>query len=393
MNRTFVVAGEPALWLGSGYEAWKQILRDAIPPEGVAPPAGMMLEFRVTSLLRSGHRFDLDNLVSPVFQALLGPRASAQRRSLTWWRASIAEYRPSALSLSFCDEPAGALTVPNGELVLDCRPPAPYPTDSREGGSDFVECVRAELASYTSGPDDRFAVEIAFGSDVKDLSWVEERPLKPVIDCLYPVFGGTGGAPDDWKTFLLQVRRADPELDRACSVRIWRFDEHAAAAVSPAHGAGRARAAPPQRPNLTTTPRPSPITTPRRSAMSNYDRLDEAAKQLDSPPRELRLDDIIRRARALYPEMASSPRDGLSATMDYQTINVRGRASKPGDFAKSDRWNRSPAFLKVAPGVYRRLSDEERALFRKLFDGGEPLVRKESFDPAEWDALAKKQGR
>ena len=79
MNRTFLVAGEPASWLGSGYEAWKRILADGIRVDHEAPATGIALEFRVSSLLRNGQRFDLDNLVSPVFQGLLGPRRSPLR--------------------------------------------------------------------------------------------------------------------------------------------------------------------------------------------------------------------------------------------------------------------------------------------------------------------------
>jgi hypothetical protein len=384
MNRTFLVAGEPALWLGSGYEAWKQTLADSVPFNHDPPSSGIVLEYRVSSLLRSGQRFDLDNLVSPVFQALLGKRASLARSHLSWWRASIAEYRPPALALSLYGEGVEALALPNADLVLDCRIAAPYPTNSREGGCDFVAAIRARLGSHAPGHDDRFAVEVAFGRDVKDISWVEERPLKPVMDCLYPVFGGSGGVPDDWKTFLIQVRRDDPGLDRECAVRVWRVGARANVTRTP-----------PQVATVTVkTPVPQLIRAdkPGSASVSNYERLDEAAKQLSSPPHELTLDDIIRRAKALYPEMASSPRDGLSASMDYQSINVKGRASGPGDFEKSDRWNRSPAFLKVGRGIYRRLTEEERALFRKLFDGGETLLRREAFDAAEWDALVRKHG-
>ena len=384
MNRTFLVAGEPALWLGSGYEAWKKTLAESVPFDHYPPSSGIVLEYRVSSMLRSGHRFDLDNLVSPVFQAVLGKRASSARMHLNWWRASIAEYKPPALALSFCGGSTEALVVPNGDLVLDCKIAAPYPTDSREGGRDFVAAIRAGLGSHVPGHDDRFAIDIAFGRDVKDISWVEERPLKPVIDCLYPVFGGSGGAPDDWKTFLIQVRRDDPGLDRECAVRVWRVGNRAVVTAPPR-----------QTPTVTLkapVPPSIPADKPGRSSVSNYERLDDAAKQLGSPPRELPLDDIIRRAKADNPEMASSPRDGLSASMDYQCINVKGRASKPGDFAKSDRWNRNPAFLKVGRGIYRRLSEEERALFRKLFDSGEALLRREAFDTAEWDALVRKHG-
>lgn len=382
MNRTYLVQGEPALWLGSGYGQWKKTLAESINLDQDA--TGIILEFRVSSMLRNGHRFDLDNLVSPVFQGLLGKRGSSARSALTWWRASLAEYRPPALNVTTCGETAEPLVVPNGDLVLDCRIPAPYPTDSREGGCDFVATIRARLGTHAPANDDRFAIDIAFGRDVKDISWVEESPLKPVIDCLYPIFGGSGGAPDDWKTFLIQVRRDDPGLVRECAMRVWRIGGRASMTNSP-------------RPTAVTLKAPVfesiPADKPGRSSVNNYERLDEAAQKLGSPPHELTLDDIIRRAKALYPEMESSSRDSLAATMDFQSINVRGRANKPGDFEQSDRWNRNPAFVKIGRGLYRRLSEEERMLFRRLFDGGDTLLRREAFDAADWDALLRKHGQ
>jgi len=122
-------------------------------------------------------------------------------------------------------------------------------------------------------------------------------------------------------------------------------------------------------------------------AGSNYDRLYAAAEALGSPPKELSLDQVLGKARELYAEMTSTKRDSASATMDYQCINVKGRASTPGDFNKPDRWNKSPAFIKLRPGGYRRLSAEERQSFARLWGKGEALLRRESFEPREWDTL------
>lgn len=100
---------------------------------------------------------------------------------------------------------------------------------------------------------------------------------------------------------------------------------------------------------------------------------------------------ILRRASAIYPKMRETKKDSAAATMDFQTINVRGRANKPGDFTRSDRWNRSPAFLKVGPGLYRRLDEKERAAFARLWQRGEDLLRRASFDAPQWDVLLSRQ--
>jgi hypothetical protein len=121
--------------------------------------------------------------------------------------------------------------------------------------------------------------------------------------------------------------------------------------------------------------------------MTNFECLDEAARALGSPPARLRIGDILNRAATLFPSMAGVSKDSASATMDFQTINVRARASRSGDFSAADRWNRSPAFVKVDRGVWRRLSEAERAMFKDLWLNGEKLLRQESFDASEWDAV------
>jgi hypothetical protein len=118
---------------------------------------------------------------------------------------------------------------------------------------------------------------------------------------------------------------------------------------------------------------------------TDYDRLDEIGRQSGSPPRELHLDEIIRRAIELLPYFQNKRADSVSATMDFRTINARDRAHNAGDFERSDDWNRDPRFIRVGRGIYRRLSEAERERFKRLWQSNEPLVRKPSFAAAEWD--------
>jgi hypothetical protein len=272
--------------------------------------------------------------------------------------------------------PLGELRPGTSTVVLDATLRGRLPTDSREGGKIFVAGIQQALGPWTPARTHRFAVELHFGDDIRDISWVAEAPIKPVVDCLFPVLGGRPGAPDDWKVHALQVERGRQDLRGACSVKVW--------AIPEALG----------RPHVTTskvvtlTPaRAARYPSTTRSGMTNYECLDEAAKALGSPPAGLRITEILNRAVALFPAMASVSKDGASATMDFQTINVRGRASRPGEFSAADRWNRSPAFIKVDRGVWRRLSEEERTTFKKLWINGEQLLRQESFDSSEWNAL------
>jgi hypothetical protein len=121
--------------------------------------------------------------------------------------------------------------------------------------------------------------------------------------------------------------------------------------------------------------------------MTHYECLDQAAKALGSPPAALRLREILDKAGELFSAMANVSEASASATMDYRTINIRGRTHYPRNFDVQDDWNRSPAFIKVERAIWRRLSEEERAVFAILWSKGETLLRQESFDVAEWEKL------
>lgn len=390
MPHTWTVEGEPALWLGSGYPDWKARVAAAVTLAAASPLAGLALEFRVASLLRNGQRFDLDNMVTPVFEAALGPRRSPLRRGLGWWFAKRRVDGRPGLTVTATAEPPAMAEHASGPCVLDARVPGPFPADSREGGASFVAAIVGALGDFEPAATDMFALELAFGPEVEDISWAAERPIKPIVDCLFPLFGGLGGAPDDWKVERLLVRRYDPALRGACAVRAWRLDGVPDALRRPAaEGASRPAISRTSHPASGAMPSVAAAADgrPNPSPKNSYEYLDEVARQIGSPPRELTMSELLSALRSRFPEMAGKSNDSLSASMDFQTINVRGRASTPGDFNRPDHWNRFPAFLKTGRGVYRRLSDHERTEFRRLWAAGDPLLRRESFEATDWERL------
>ena len=323
--------------------------------------------------------------MTPVFEASLGPRNSESRRALAEWTATRAVGEAPGLTVV----PGGAVPTRRrlgDRTVLDVTLRGRLPDDSREGGLAFADGIRAALGSWEPRREHRFGLELEFGDDVRDITWVAEKPIKPVVDCLFPVLGGRPGAPDDWKVDELRVRRGLAEL-RGASRVMMEIGGFAGAAGPHVH-AGETltlRISGSGEPNESTRG-----SATRRTGMTNFDRLDEAAKSSGSPPAALSLSQILTRAAALFPEMANVSKDSASASMEYQTINVRGRAGRPGDFAAPDRWNRSPAFLKVGRGMWRRLSEQERATFQRLRTQGAPILKQESYEANEWDSLAGK---
>ena len=124
---------------------------------------------------------------------------------------------------------------------------------------------------------------------------------------------------------------------------------------------------------------------------TNYVLLDEALRRLGSPPKDFHWKDIQQEAAKTDPSIASSSADSIGATLAFRSINVRGRATIPGDFDREDGWNQYPCFLKTRPATYRALSDDGRQCFAKLWKDKHPLLRKPEYDVSEWDDLMKSQ--
>ena len=55
-------------------------------------------------------------------------------------------------------------------------------------------------------------VQIQFGSAAVNLGDIATGKTKPIIDCLFPVLGGTSGDPDDDRISTLQVEKGVKEV-------------------------------------------------------------------------------------------------------------------------------------------------------------------------------------
>jgi len=65
----------------------------------------------------------------------------------------------------------------------------------------------------------KYGVIIEFGSDKVNIGDISTGKVKPVIDCLYPIIGGTPGRPDDWRIDELYIIKGKCDLDTD-SIRI-----------------------------------------------------------------------------------------------------------------------------------------------------------------------------
>lgn len=196
------VAGEPKLLLTKGEAEWRQTVRGS----GLVDLRSPRFRFVVSSWLRRGHRFDLDNLVEPVLAEVGALPAELQ----TVWA-----------SMEVGDE--------TGVEITEEPPPAPPPSaltfklDRTPRGSVRVSEPLAELTgSAPVGVDEPCGCELILGSDSRGVVFGFEGPVKPTIDALWPILGGSAHAPADWRVRDLRVAR-DAEMS-GVRVSIWLID-------------------------------------------------------------------------------------------------------------------------------------------------------------------------
>ena len=70
--------------------------------------------------------------------------------------------------------------------------------------------------------DDGLGVHLRFSSRI-NIGDVATGPVKSVIDCLYPILGGTAGAPEDWRVHALVVEKDAPDVLGAVGIAVYRL--------------------------------------------------------------------------------------------------------------------------------------------------------------------------
>lgn len=210
---TFWVDGIPATFATAKEGPWKLALENAVPAGVGRQAAGLTLDFILPTLSPAGHPLDVDNLCEPVFSVFINKLGwfGGKRPNLMWWRATKA-----------CGDPSGV------RLAVE---PGPRPDMNPEFGFAFFNAAfRGELPSSATdervpawlgllGPidlppeDARLALRLRFGSARTNIGNIATGEVKSLIDCLYPILGGSPGKPEDWRIDVLQVEKDIKDLE------------------------------------------------------------------------------------------------------------------------------------------------------------------------------------
>lgn len=185
------VHGEPALLLTAREREWRTTLRGC----GVSGLSSVQLRFVVTSWRRRGHVFDLDNLVDPVVAVVAAP--PALRRSL-WATVEVGD-QPGVAIASGPPPP-----LPSEALRVHLRTPPRRSVRTDDRLSELLDAV-------IIGTDESCGCSLVLGNDTKGLVFGFEGPVKPTIDALWPLLGGTAHRPADHRITDLRVQ-LDPTI-------------------------------------------------------------------------------------------------------------------------------------------------------------------------------------
>ncbi|MBX3003127.1 MAG: hypothetical protein KF828_04155 [Anaerolineales bacterium] len=180
------VEGEPQTLLSAGEKRWRAILAN----RGIQPWPDLRLRFVVGAWKRRGHFFDLDNLVSPVLDAI-GSKLS-ERESI-WATVELGD-KPGVEITNGSPPPS-----PIGGLRVVLKNP---PLRSIRTSKPLLELVEANLFGEPSQP---CGCEIRIGMNASGIAFGFEGPIKPTIDALWPLLGGTFKSPADHRVRDLRL--------------------------------------------------------------------------------------------------------------------------------------------------------------------------------------------
>ncbi|HEY9720519.1 MAG TPA: hypothetical protein V6D47_00790 [Oscillatoriaceae cyanobacterium] len=217
MSTEFHVSGLPVTFATKLESRWKATIREQLAEIQIEPAIAVALDFTLLSMARAGHPFDLDNLCEPVLSELSGAGwFRGKRPGLRQWSATKRLGPDTGVSIRLgSTAPSDSNAAPNhlykGKLPRKGTDPT------------FIEWVERHLARQLDlRASDSVGLALQFGSSRLNIGDIATGRVKNVIDCLFPVIGGTAGAPNDWKFDALYVKKEVEGLgEDGLSIAIW----------------------------------------------------------------------------------------------------------------------------------------------------------------------------
>jgi hypothetical protein len=203
---SWFVAGRPTPFAGGQNERdWKEAIARHVPASGQEPSYdAVSVEFFLSEAREGTRGSDLDNLLDPVLSVVVNRLGwcGGRRPNLRWIRAEK-DYRRSSGARVTLEH--GSPTWPPvgvGPVVVDGSYGGDLPRSARD--ETFAGWVRAVAIGTIQG---RAAVRLTFATPTINLGEAATGPVKPLLDCLWPVLGGNPVAPEDWRIGVLLLEK------------------------------------------------------------------------------------------------------------------------------------------------------------------------------------------
>jgi hypothetical protein len=167
---------------------WRACVVAAVRNLHVGPQDGIRADFTTSSDKRGGHYFDLDNMAKCVFDALSGHKPKYVEVT-----RSVGPQAGVVLTVG--------LPEPRSPLFL-CRMAV------RRGSkrAPVPDSALSNLRAFTGTAP--LYVHLAFHEDVSLTDFGLSGAIKPALDCLWPVLGGTPTRPHDYRIRRLVLKRS-----------------------------------------------------------------------------------------------------------------------------------------------------------------------------------------
>lgn len=216
------VPGRPAAFAGGEPERrWKEALRVALPPaQRGFGELGLRVVFTLSPPAPGRPGADIDNLLDPILSVLIN--------NLGWFGGSR-----SAIAFILATKERGDQTgceieiltasptpAPTGTPALDAFYEKALPTSARD---ELVAGWARERAISGEQPSSgTFGVALHFADARVNLGDVATGKPKPVIDCLWPILGGSARAPHDHLITDLRLSRSPSPAGSGVHIAVWR---------------------------------------------------------------------------------------------------------------------------------------------------------------------------
>jgi hypothetical protein len=226
-NNEFWVEGVPATFATEGEKSWKGCLLNTITSHNNVDCSGLELKFYLPTLAPNGHPLDVDNLCEPVFSVLIGRLGwfQGKRPNLQWWCASKEESNSAGLRIIQRKATPLDWEAKLGEPIFDAIYNGDLP---RKATDPRVPEWIADLRLIQPKDAGRFTLRLMFSTQKLNIGEIADGRVKNLIDCLYPIVGGSSGNPDDWRIDSVLVQKGVSSLPQeSVRVSVWRSREKA----------------------------------------------------------------------------------------------------------------------------------------------------------------------